>query len=160
MILYRISNHADLSGLGGELADGRWHTRDKGRRIVYTSDHPALCILEILVHINNVEDMPNDYQLLRIEVSDEHIKHQGPMIVEGGDSPSYDYLTNLAITQGLGNSWLHFEDSGGLLVPSVLAPFAKNCLLNPRVPEIAAIKPEVVGRFPFDKRLLRHFNHT
>ncbi len=42
MILWRISNHDDLVGLGGEKADGRWHSAARGKRIVYLSEHPAL----------------------------------------------------------------------------------------------------------------------
>jgi RES domain-containing protein len=34
--LWRISNYSDLSGKGGKLASGRWHTA--GRRIVYLAD--------------------------------------------------------------------------------------------------------------------------
>jgi RES domain-containing protein len=150
LILYRISNHPDLTGLGGELADGRWHTREKGRRIVYTSDHPALCILEVLVHVDHVDDMPDHYQLLRMDVPDQHIADVGRL--------PKDWTTNLSFTRAEGNRWLTSGISGGLLVPSALAPFSRNCLLNPKVPAIAAIKPEVVGRFPFDQRLLGRYS--
>jgi RES domain-containing protein len=67
LILYRVSNHADLTGKGGELADGKWHTRQLGRRIVYLSDHPALCLLEILVHISERDWLPDWYQLLSVD---------------------------------------------------------------------------------------------
>ncbi|MBS1821758.1 MAG: RES family NAD+ phosphorylase [Acidobacteria bacterium] len=149
MILYRISNHKDLSGMGGELADGRWHTRQKGRRIVYTSDHPALCILEILVHLDK-DEIPGDYQLLRIDVPDRLIESAGPMLSEYRSGA----LDNILLTQKIGNQWLSGTQKGGLLVPSVLVPFAQNCILNPSLPAIASIKPEVAGRFPFDRRLL------
>lgn len=149
MILYRISNHKDLSGMGGELADGRWHTRQKGRRIVYTSDHPALCILEILVHLDK-DEIPGDYQLLRIDVPDKLIESAEPMLSEYTVAAS----TNMQLTQHIGNQWLSNAQKGALLVPSVLVPLAQNCILNPAVSGIASIKPEVVGRFPFDERLL------
>ena len=149
MILYRISNHEDISGMGGELADGRWHTRRKGRRIVYTSDHPALCILEILVHIDK-DEIPADYQLLRIDVPDRLIESAAPILSEHTVSASAD----IELTQQIGNRWLSSAQKGGLLIPSVLVPIAQNCILNPTVSGIASIKPEVVGRFPFDERLL------
>lgn len=149
MILYRVSNHADLTGKGGELADGRWHTRKSGRRIVYLSDHPALCLLEILVHIELEEEMPDTYQLLSVDVPEHLIASLDPALL------SPDWHTNTAPTQRIGNNWLE-EMKGGLLVPSVVVPLAMNCLLNPLLPEIANLKPNVLGRFPFDRRLLRH----
>jgi len=149
LILYRISNHSDLSGLGGELADGRWHTREKGRRVVYTSDHPALCILEILVHVK-IEDLPDDYQLLRIEVPDVHI-----VPVEDKFTLPDDWAVRMDSTQLAGDDWLTSELTAGMSVPSVLAPIARNCLLNPKVAAVAALKAEIIGRFPFDQRLAK-----
>jgi hypothetical protein len=51
MILWRLTRraHADLRGRGGELADGRWHTR--GRPIVYGASTAALAALEVRVHL-------------------------------------------------------------------------------------------------------------
>jgi RES domain-containing protein len=68
LILYRVSNHADLTGKAAEIVDGRWHRRQLGRRIVYLSDHPALCLLEILVHISETDWLPDSHQLLSVEV--------------------------------------------------------------------------------------------
>lgn len=148
MILYRISNYADLTGKGGELADGRWHTRQLGRRIVYLSDHPALCILEILVHMGEKEWFPDSYQMLSVDVPDALIQRLQPEELPNG------WQTNLAVTQQIGNKWLA-SLKGGLLVPSVVAPASMNCLLNPSAPEIKGLTVHVVGRYPFDKRLLR-----
>jgi RES domain-containing protein len=148
LILYRVSNYADLTGRGGELADGRWHTRQQGRRVVYLADHPALCLLETIVHVERDDEMPDTYQLLSVEIPDH--------LIEPVDSSLFtlDWQTNIAITQSIGNTWLSESTRAGLLVPSVIVPVGKNCLLNPLVPEIANVKPQVVGRFPFDKRLL------
>ncbi|MEA2543931.1 MAG: hypothetical protein QOH35_5297, partial [Acidobacteriaceae bacterium] len=46
-LLWRISNHCDLQGMGGEKTDGRWHTAKRGKRIVYLSDYPALALIEV-----------------------------------------------------------------------------------------------------------------
>jgi RES domain-containing protein len=148
LILYRVSNHADLTGRGGEFADGRWHTRQQGRRVVYLADHPALCLLETIVHVERDDEMPDTYQLLSVEIPDH--------LIEPIDSSllSLDWQANIALTQDIGNNWLSASSKAGLLVPSVIVPVGKNCILNPLVPEIANIKPQVVGRFPFDKRLL------
>jgi RES domain-containing protein len=148
LILYRVSNHADLTGKGGELADGRWHTRQSGRRIVYLSGHPALCLLEILVHISEKDSLPDSYQMLSVEVPDRLIERFPPEELPDG------WQNNLTVTQQIGNNWLA-SLRGGLLVPSMVAPASMNCLLNPSVPEIKELNVQVVGRFPFDKRLLK-----
>ena len=147
MILYRISNHADLSGMGGELADGRWHTRKAGRRIVYLSDHPALCLLEALVHLKTMTELPDSYQLLSVEVADEVIERLDP-----GKLPPH-WQTAMQVTQGIGNEWLS-SGKAGLLVPSAVVPAAQNCLLNAQSPSLADLKPQVMGRFALDPRLL------
>ena len=68
MYLWRISNYADLKGLGGFRAGGRWHF--PGQPVVYLAEHPALAFLEILVHheVARIEDLPKQYQLLQVEV--------------------------------------------------------------------------------------------
>jgi RES domain-containing protein len=149
LILYRASNHADLAGKGGEVADGRWHTRRQGRRIVYVSDHPALCLLESLVHVEREQDLPNSYQLLSVDVPDRLIE------TLDADRLAHDWRTNPRATQEIGNEWLRAGKAGALLVPSVIVPIGRNCLLNPLVAGISDLKPTVVGRFPFDPRLVR-----
>jgi RES domain-containing protein len=149
LILYRVSNHTDLAGKGGELADGRWHTRQQGRRIVYLSDHPALCLLETLVHVKRADELPDTYQLLSVEIPDDLIESIKQAQLRD------DWQTNIVATQQIGNIWLLEAKSAGLLVPSVIVPIARNCLLNPLVPAAAKAKLKVVGRFPFDARLLR-----
>lgn len=147
MILYRISNHADLSGMGGELADGRWHTRKPGRRIAYLSDHPALCLLEALVHLKKMTELPDNYQLLSVEVPDELLEKLGPSQLP------HHWQSAMQVTQGIGNDWLS-SGKAGLLVPSAVVPAAQNCLLNPGSSSVASLKTRVIGRFPIDPRLL------
>jgi RES domain-containing protein len=146
LILYRVSNHTDLTGKGGELADGRWHTRQLGRRTVYLSDHPALCLLEILVHVPDKNSLPDSYQLLSVDVPDVLIER-----IPSGALPN-GWETDISVTQAFGNNWLNSR-KGALLVPSVVVPSARNCLLNGAAPEIRALNLEIIGRFPFDKRL-------
>ncbi|HMQ58602.1 MAG TPA: RES family NAD+ phosphorylase [Rhizobiaceae bacterium] len=120
MRLWRISNHADLNGRGGELAAGRWN--DKGQRIVYCSDHLSTAMLEILVHVDR-EDIPDSYQLLEISVPD-NVK---PVTIE----PPAGWRDNPAITRAI---WTrHVGESAGAVfaVPSAIMPFATNYLLDP-----------------------------
>jgi RES domain-containing protein len=148
LILYRVSNFADLTGKGGELADGRWHTRQHGRRIVYLSDHPALCLLETIVHVSREEELPDTYQLLSLDLSDALIEQVEESLLSGA------WRSDLTVTRRIGDSWLSEGRSAGLLVPSVIVPVAHNCLFNPLVPAVTSLRPQVVGQFPFDTRLL------
>ncbi len=134
--------------MGGELADGRWHTRRPGRRIVYLSEHPALCLLEILVHVPSYDLLPDTYQLLSVNVPDGAI-HK----LAESELPS-NWEHDLATTQQIGNSWLE-KSQEALLVPSVVAPLSLNCLLNSRLEEVKRLHTQVVGRFPFGRRLLK-----
>lgn len=69
--LWHISNHTDLTGLGGERANGRWHTAARGKRIVYLAEHPALCLLETVVHLKgSLGLLPDQYTLIRVEIEE------------------------------------------------------------------------------------------
>ena len=68
MRIWRISNHADLTGIGGLKVAGRWH--EKGRQVVYAADHPSTALLETLVHLEiDLEDVPENFQLIEIDVA-------------------------------------------------------------------------------------------
>ncbi|MGC0152940.1 RES family NAD+ phosphorylase [Chromobacterium vaccinii] len=76
MIGWRISNYADLNGLGGLRADGRWH--HAGRPVVYLADHAASAMLEMLVH-SELRVLPASFQLLKVELPDEAILALDPV---------------------------------------------------------------------------------
>jgi RES domain-containing protein len=149
LILYRISNHADLTGKGGELAEGRWHTQRVGKRIVYLSDHPALCLVEMLVHIERETDLPDTFQLLSVEVPDHLLETLDQSLLP------VDWQQKPRMTQKIGDEWLEARRSMGLIVPSAIVPNARNCLLNPLVPETSNLEVKLLGRFPLDRRLLK-----
>ena len=67
--LWRISRHDDLDGIGGEKADGRWHTAAKGKRIVYLSEHPAVALVEVLANLKgNPRLFPDAYRMMKLVV--------------------------------------------------------------------------------------------
>lgn len=145
MRLWRISNHASLSGDGGLYASGRWHTR--GRRIVYLADHPALALLEVMVHLEvDAEDLPRDYQLLAVDVPD-------------GISAAFlglpdGWRDDVSNTRALGDAWLREGSSALLRVPSAIVPDARNYLLNPAHADAARITIAEAQRAAFDPRLM------
>jgi RES domain-containing protein len=149
MILWRISNYADLAGVGGLRAGGRWHFA--GQPIVYLAEHPALALLEILVHleVGSLDQLPRSYQLLRLEV-DESITVAEIGIATLPD----DWKADCNWTQNAGTEWLCGGSTPLLKVPSAVVPFASNYLLNPAHPDVVKIQIVEVRQVQHDPRIL------
>ncbi len=129
--------YADLSGEGARRWGGRWNS--PGRPVVYLSEHPALAVLEVRVHLDlPLELLPVDYVLVRVRLPDET-----PAVV-GGDPLD---------AKAAGDAWLSAGDSATLRVPSVLVPFAHNVLLNPGHACAATAAISGTTAFRFDARL-------
>jgi RES domain-containing protein len=145
MIFWRISQHVDLSGQGGRLVSGRWHTR--GRPIVYMAECSPGAMLESLVQLR-VSPQPLAFQLLRIE---------GPKLAKVIDLPvaaSTGWQEDKVVTRMIGDNWLETGQSALARVPSALAPQAWNVLLNPEHPTASEFRITEVIRFHPDSRLL------
>lgn len=149
MRLWRISDHADLSGRGGLRFSGRWHSR--GARIAYLSDHPASTLIEVLVHLEvDPEDMPAGFQLLAVDIPDDVA-----FASIGADDLAPGWQADEGLTRGLGDRWLRDRQTALLRVPSAIVPFATNWLLNPAHADSAKVRIGEAFRAPFDRRLLR-----
>ena len=147
MKLWRISNHADLTGTGGVRFSARWHT--KGRPILYTAEHPAGALAEFLAHLD-LEDIPVSFQMMTIEVE----TGVEPRMVEPPQLPE-GWTGNQAITRAAGDTWLRGGQSLMLRVPSVLVPDAFNVLINPAHPDAGKLKLVKTQKVPLDHRLAR-----
>ena len=146
MELWRISNYADISGIGGLRAAGRWHSQ--GRRIVYLADHPSSALLEMLVHMDR-DLIPATYQLLPIDVpADVAIE------VVHHDAMSANWRADLSASRQVGDQWLDRSSRALLQVPSAIGQ-GQNYLLNPAHADAARITVAEVVRAPFDSRLLK-----
>src|SRR5262245_42629986 len=102
MILWRLTRrpYAELSGRGGELAEGRWHSR--GRPVVYCAASAALAVLEIRVHLDlPLALLPDDYVLMRIEAPNHLDVHE---IAAGGLPPGWRRREDLC--RPIGDAWL------------------------------------------------------
>ncbi|SCZ43990.1 MULTISPECIES: RES family NAD+ phosphorylase [Burkholderia] len=153
--LWRISNYADLKGVGGLRAGGRWHFA--GQPVVYLAEHPALALLETLVHfeIATVAQLPSGYQLLRIEASESVDVAE----ISEGDAPA-DWRENVDWTRSAGTEWLQTQPSALLRVPSVVVPHAHNFLLNPLHSAASDVRIAEVMQSPYDRRILHLFQTT
>ncbi len=148
-MLWRISNHGNLEGMGGERASGRWHTASRGKRIVYVSEHPALALLEALVNLKgNPKLFPQEYQLMKIMVAEEVAAPVLPL-----EKLPSGWREDLNLTRSIGDAWLLRAESGLLGVPSVPAPESLNYLLNPLHPEANRLQTEWSKWIQYDQRL-------
>jgi RES domain-containing protein len=149
--LWRISNHLSLTGAGGNLASGRWHTA--GHRIVYLAESPAGAMLEILVHRELDEtELPAFYTLLKVVAP-------AQLAVELLDcSAVTEWEENFELTRGIGDEWLRSLRTPLARVPSAVMPDTWNYILNPVHEEARLREIAVTRQVRFDPRLLRKVN--
>ena len=154
--LWRISRHDDLDGLGGEKADGRWHTAAKGKRIVYLSEHPALALIEVLANLKgNPRLFPDAYRMLKIDVH--------PLVWSAAiacDPLPDPWRDDLTLTRTLGDAWLTTRTSALFRVPSAPAPESFNYLLNPNHPDAQTLIVDWSKWVTYDKRLFHLHEET
>lgn len=149
--LWRISNHAELNGYGGEKASGRWHTASRGKRIVYLAEHPALALIEVLVNLKTRPGLlPDVYRLLKINI-ERNVSESAVSL----DSLSAEWRERLTETRTVGDTWLTRTDSALLLVPSAAVPESFNYLLNPYHADAQRLAVEWHKQIAFDKRLIQ-----
>lgn len=148
-VLWRISNHRDLAGLGGEKTDGQWHTAARGKRIVYLSEHPALALVEAIANLKGDPQLfPNTCQLIRIRVAD---SVSSEVLVK--DILSDKWREDLLETRSAGDSWLAAGRAALLAVPSGPSPESLNYLFNPRHKDAKGLAMDWHKRVAYDKRL-------
>jgi RES domain-containing protein len=148
--LWRISNHADLEGVGGEVASGRWHRAERGKRIVYLAEHPALALLEVLVNLKgDPRKFPDQYQLSKVNVSSDVYAR-----MESITRLSSDWLDNTELTRNIGDDILSKGQTVLAKVPSAVCPESFNYLLNPLGPDaVSGVSVEWSRKVTYDKRL-------
>lgn len=147
-IYWRISQFADLSGEGGRISRGRWHTQ--GRPVVYLAENPASAMLERIVHMQEGSgELPLNYTLLKISAPD-GIAIRDLLLL----APA-DWKENLELTRRLGDEWLASQDTAIARAPSVILPQTWNILFNPAHPDAGNICIAEIIRERFDNRLFR-----
>jgi RES domain-containing protein len=116
--IWRISNHADLKGLGGLRSGGRWH--HGAYPVVYCTESPAAALLEVVVQLE-IEDLaaiPNNYQLLEIEFADS-VSQSNLDVTSLPD----DWRHRAGVTRSIGDHWLGRRQSAILAVPNAIVPY-------------------------------------
>ena len=150
MRVYRISKPVHvataLSGLGSASFPGRWNSQ--GIRLAYTAGSASLAMLELLVHLDK-EDVPTGLRLLSFDVPDDAIQELDPR------PPGWDSLPYSATVRAAGDAWIAAGGSPALRVPSAVARYEFNVLVNPAHAEFPAIRLLDDQELALDPRLFQ-----
>jgi RES domain-containing protein len=152
MRVYRIEREkrleTALEGIGASLSDGfRWNS--KNTQIVYSAESRSLAVLEIAVHLDLSEDLPNDRYIVEIDIPDEI--EVTNLDIE--DLPAnWDMKPPTSKTQYIGDDFAKSKISAVLKVPSCIIQQEFNYLINPHHPDSEKIKVISANKLLFDER--------
>lgn len=128
-LLYRVvrQKYADrpLDASGSWMNGGRWNP--PGVSLLYTAEHPALALVEILVHMPQVPyaHLPT-YRLFTLEIPDDSFR-----VLSAEDLPPYWNENSYAKSQTILADWLANPEISAVGVPSSVMPDGINYLLHP-----------------------------
>ena len=113
--LWRIvtGSHTIWSGEGAGLFGQRWNP--VGLPAIYTGSSFALCLIEVLVHVNR-RTPPSAARFVEAEVPDDVSRES----FEPSRYPGWDDLNDQSVAREFGRGWLAERRSALLLVPSVV----------------------------------------
>lgn len=155
MVVFRLDREkrkdSILSGIGAEKVGGRWNS--PGIKAVYTSESASLAILEVIVHLDLSEDLPNDRILVKINIPDDLSLIQ---IEESKLPKNWDKFPYFNETQVIFDEFVADNKSAILKVPSVIVPEEFNYILNPAHPDFNRVFVLHLSHFNFDQRLIAH----
>lgn len=153
MRVYRIERekylNTTLKGIGAAMTEGyRWNSLNT--YMVYTASSRALATLEVSVHLDLNEDLPNDRFYVEIDIPYEVVIMELPLeeLPQGWDSKP-PILEN----QYIGDDFVLSNDAAVLKVPSAIVPPESNYLINPNHPDAKKIKVVSVQKMVFDSRI-------
>lgn len=153
MKVYRIERekylHTTLKGIGASGSGGfRWNS--KNTYLVYTAESRALATLEISVHLDLSEDLPDDRYYVEIEIPDDVVIRE----LDSKDLPgNWDAKPPATATQHIGDHFVLAGEVAVLKVPSSIVPPESNFLINPYHPDAKKIKVVSILKMSFDDRL-------
>ncbi len=147
MRLWRVSQFAGLSGVGGHHADGRWHSI--GSLVIYASEHPALSMLESMAHMRlSLTAIPTSLKLIAIDVAPGYSISATPNLPTG-------WQANERTSRAVGDAWLAGATALLLPVPSAVVPHSINYIVNAAHPQAATHLSETVAPIWIDQRFFR-----
>jgi RES domain-containing protein len=138
-----------LSGIGASMTKGyRWNSMNT--KLVYTAESRALATLEVSVHLDLSEDLPQDRFYVEIDIPDRLTMLE----VKLADLPlGWDAKPPNIMTQTIGDDFVLESEAAVLKVPSSIIPQEFNYLINPNHPDARKIKVISQSPMTFDSRL-------
>jgi RES domain-containing protein len=135
-----------FDGEGSFRFGGRWSSL--GQRVVYTSEHLSLAMLEYLAHLDE-DDAPDDLVLATVEIPNSVSRLQlNELPDRWWEYPAPEELARI------GDNFVREAKAAILIVPSVIVPSEFNWILNPAHSDFNLIAPPVLQPFSFDSRLI------
>ncbi len=141
------SRHQIFSGYGAEKYGGRWNPI--GSAAIYTSQTLSLAMLELRVHLNEM-DLPNNHRYIEItSTKDIHTEKVDIQDIKGisvdNDSASKEY----------GYKWIKEARTVALIVPSIIVPQEYNIVINPAHEDFKLLKASDPKKIKWDQRLFK-----
>ena len=152
MKVYRIEREkylkTTLSGTGASMSKGfRWNSLNT--KLVYTAESRALATLEVSVHLDLAEDLPNDRFFVEIDIPNDLVIYE----VRIEDLPTdWNAKPPTLTTQTIGDDIVFENNAAVLKVPSSIVPQEYNYLINPNHPDAQRIKVATTSAMTFDER--------
>ena len=144
-----------LSVVGSMLMPGRWNMPDQG--LLYTASHPALALLETMVHFQTkpYAQLPA-LTLYELEVPGKLTW----VLPQKRLPPGWNTPAGVELTQPLLAAWIdqpiqESRDFLGVKVPSAILPMSDNYLFAPNHPRFGEIRVLHTYPLPLDLRLWR-----
>ena len=153
MKVYRIEREKylphTLKGIGAARSGGfRWNS--KNTCLVYTAESRALATLEVSVHLDLSEDLPDDRYYVEIEIPDDVVIRELTL----KDLPeNWNAKPPVTTTQHIGDHFVMEGEAAVLKVPGSIVPPESNYLINPYHPDAKKIKVVSSRKMSFDGRL-------
>jgi RES domain-containing protein len=138
-----------LQGIGAASTEGyRWNSLNTF--LVYAAESRALAILEVSVHLDLSEDLPNDRFYVEIDIPDDVAIFELSL----DELPeNWDAKPPILETQFIGDDFVAQKNAAVLKVPSAIVPPEFNYLINPNHPDAVKITVVSIQPLQFDNRL-------
>ncbi|MEM6718440.1 MAG: RES family NAD+ phosphorylase [Bacteroidota bacterium] len=151
MIVYRVCGSKYANDISGESSrkqkNNRWNSY--GTPMLYTSESPALCAVEIHQYLPPAF-IPRNYSLLKIEIPDDnHLQ------IDTAFFSTEKWIDKVGITQSLGDFFIEENEHLVMKVPSAMISSCFNYLINPKHKDFGSIRIVDALAFPIQGKLFK-----
>ena len=149
MIVFRVCGSKYSDNISGESSrkqrGNRWNSF--GTPMLYTSDTPALCAVEMHQYIPP-SFVPLEYSILKIEIPDVE-----PLLVDDAFFKDPTWINDIKTTQSIGDYFINENEYLVMKVPSAMITYCSNYLINPMHKDFKEVKIIDTLSFPIEGKL-------